>query len=127
VSSGVFYNALEASDTFHYYRRVESTISKSLVQATNAYQYLLQNLKATGYLPPSYSANVPDPPHLRPTTFISIELQQAARDARYREGMMASGMGKLGWSSSGPSPRPSLGRRMSVGAGSSVRSLSRGR
>lgn len=126
MSSGVFYNALEASDAFHYYRRVESTISKSLVQASNAYQYLLQNLKATGYLPPSYSAGVPDPPHLRPTTFISIELQQAARDARYREGMLAGGMGKIGWSPA-PSPRPTLARRMSVGAGSSVRSLSRGR
>lgn len=125
MSSGIFYNAVEATDTFHYYRRIESTISKSLVQASNAYQYLLQNLKATGYLPPSYSAGVPDPPHLRPTTFISIELQQAAREARYREGL-AGGVGKIGWSPAS-SPRPTLARRMSVGAGSSVRSMSRGK
>lgn len=122
LSSGIFYNALECRAVFTTYRRLESTLSKSLVQATTSHQYLLQNLKASGYLPPQYAHGVPDPPHLRPTTFISIELKKQEAEARYREGLASGRMGQVGWS---PASSRSQGRRMSFG--SSVRSASRGR
>ncbi|GAA5936875.1 hypothetical protein JCM10213_000127 [Rhodosporidiobolus nylandii] len=52
IASGIWYSPSEAHNVFRAYRRVDSTLTKALVQARNAWDLMNANLQRAGYLPP---------------------------------------------------------------------------
>ncbi|GAA5968675.1 hypothetical protein JCM11641_007721 [Rhodosporidiobolus odoratus] len=82
IAAGIWYSPSEAKDLFRTYRRIDSTIQKSLVQVNNAQRFMLENLQKAGYL--AHSAS-PLPGGLaingrglgRSRTFPSLESERA--------------------------------------------------